>query len=173
MKKVAIFLLGLCFCQKLYPITTINFTKQLVVIYKVLDPLSVIVDKPEKMVVKAGNQTFRYSEVVSSRSPLNIKIETPYNERDEILDQIYGTATLELENNGNFNLTDSLTNNTIKGRGFFSNNTSHLTLPLYNASTPNKYQASTTVDAVFNEDKKEMLMGNYKGVLRLNVTYGE
>lgn len=174
MKKYIIFLLGFCLWKEIYPITTINFTRQLVVIYKVLDPLSVIVDSPEKMVVRAGNQTFKYSEVTSSRAPLNIKIETPYKQRDEILDQIYGTATLELENKGEFVLVDEkASNNTIRGRGFFvSNSASQLTLPLYNASTPDKYQASTVVDAIFNEDKNEMLMGNYRGVLILNVTYG-
>lgn len=47
-----------------------------------------------------------------------------------------------------------------------------MVLPLNDASAANKYQASTTIDAVFNEDKKEMVMGNYKGVLILDVTYG-
>ncbi len=166
-------LIGLCWWQNVYTATTINFTKQLVVIYKVLDPLSVIVDKPEKMTVSVGDQTFKYSEVSTSKSPLNIKIETPYNDRDEILDKIYGTAALKLANNGDFNLVNSTTNTEIiKGRGFFKDGSSSLILPLYNASTPNKYQASTTVDAIFNEERKQMLMGNYKGVLILNVTYG-
>lgn len=174
MKKVIIFLLGLYFCQSLYSRTTVNFTKELVVIYKILNPLTVTVDKPEKMVVKAGNQIFRYSETVSSKVPLNIRIEAPYNVRDGILDQIYGTATLELENNGKFDLTDGSTNNVIKGRGFFLDNVSHLlNLKLESTESLRKYHGLVTVDAVFNEDGSEMLMGNYKGVLRLNVTYGK
>ena len=173
MQKKFILILLICFWQKVYPITTMNFTKQLVVIYKVLDPLKVVVQQPEKMFMKSGNQEFRYSEVATSKSPLSIKIEAPYNKRDEILDRIYGTATLELESNGNFDLIDkNNSNNIIKGRGFFSNDTSHLILPLYNASAPDKYQTSTTVDAIFNEDMREMKMGSYKGVLKLNVTYG-
>ena len=48
-----------------------------------------------------------------------------------------------------------------------------MVLSLYNASVSNKYQASTTVDVVFNKNNKEMLMGTYKGVLILDVTYGD
>lgn len=106
--------------QGLYSTTNINFTKQLVVIYKVLNPLSVVVDKPEKMIIKSSKDTFKYSSVTQSRAPLNVKIEAPYKVRDEILDKIYGTATLVLRNYGNFELKkidDS--SNTIKGRGFF------------------------------------------------------
>ena len=50
---------------------------------------------------------------------------------------------------------------------------SYTHLSLYNASVSNKYQASTTVDVVFNKNNKEMLMGTYKGVLILDVTYGD
>lgn len=161
--------------------TKFNFSKQLVVIYKILDPLSVIVDKPEKMIVKKGNQVFRYSEVTSSHTPLKITIEAPYNVRDEILDKIYGTATLELRNNGEFELinidpkeSDNL--QSIGGRGFFPEvgiDSHKMTLSLYAPTIPNKYQASTTVDAIFNERKDNMTMGTYRGVLILDVTYGD
>lgn len=176
MRKKIFLICLICLAQGLYSVTNINFTKQLVVIYKVLNPLSVIVDKPEKMIMKSSKESFKYSDVVQSRAPLNVKIEAPYNIRDEILDKIYGTATLTLRDQGNFELKKVDDNSkVIRGRGFFPSEgeKSHqMILPLYDASAANKYQASTTIDAVFNEDKTEMLMGNYKGVLILDVTYG-
>ena len=176
MNKKNILIIFILLSLYTYSATSFNFTKQLVVIYKVLEPLSVIVDKPEKMIVKKGTQSFKYSEV-ASLGPLNIKIEAPYNERDEILDKIYGTATLELQNNGAFELIET-TNSDLKidGQGFFpaeGESSYKMVLSLYNASVSNKYQASTTVDVVFNKNNKEMLMGTYKGVLILDVTYGD
>lgn len=166
----------LCLSKGIFSVTNINFTKQLVVIYKVLNPLSVVVDKPEKMIVKSSKETFKYSSVIQSRAPLNVKIEAPYKVRDEILDKIYGTATLVLRNHGNFELKKiDDASNIVKGRGFFPSKGEQIyemVLPLNDASAANKYQASTTIDAVFNEDKKEMAMGSYKGVLILDVTYG-
>lgn len=173
-KKIVVFIL--CLTQSLYSVTHINFTRQLVVIYKVLSPLSVVVDKPEKMVVKKGKDTFKYSSVIRSQAPLNVRIEAPYNFRDEILDRIYGTATLTLKNQGKFDLKkiDDYSK-TIDGRGFFpteGEQSYKMVLPLNDVSAANKYQASTKIDAIFNENKVEMLMGNYKGVLILDVTYG-
>ena len=172
MNKKNILIIFILLSLYTYSATSFNFTKQLVVIYKVLEPLSVIVDKPEKMIVKKGTQSFKYSEV-ASLGPLNIKIEAPYNERDEILE----TATLELQNNGTFELIET-TNSDLKidGQGFFpaeGESSYKMVLSLYNASVSNKYQASTTVDVVFNKNNKEMLMGTYKGVLILDVTYGD
>ena len=176
LKKILLIFKIILFSQNIYSATTINFTKQLVVIYKVLDPLSVTVDIPEKMTVKAGKESFKYSDVISTKAPLNVKIEAPYNLRDEILDKIYGTATLVLKNQGEFTLTDlKNSTNTIKGRGFFpteGDKAYQLILPLNDASAANKYQASTTINAMFNEELKEMVMGTYKGVLVLDVTYG-
>ena len=57
--------------------------------------------------------------------------------------------------------------------GFDGENTSKMKLELFNSNVANKYQASTKIDAIFNEDQDEMLMGTYKGVMILNVTYGE
>lgn len=160
-----------------YPITKLNYAKQLVVLYKVLDPLTVEVDIPEKMTVKSGHEKFKYSEVISSRKPLNVKVEAPYKDRDLILDTIYGTATLELQNNGRFDLKNTKDPNiVIEGRGFFpevGENVSKMKLELFNSNVANKYQAFTKIDAVFNESQNEMLMGTYKGVMILSVTYGE
>lgn len=175
MKKIKILLILVLLSIYSYSATKINFSKQLVVIYKVLDPLSVRVDTPEKMTVRKGNETFRYSQVVQSRTPLNVQISAPYNSRDEILDEIYGTAKLELRNRGEFELKELQNPNfKIKGKGFFGSaeDEYQINLPLYNATTPNMYQASAQIDAIFNSDKEEMLMGTYKGVLILDVTYG-
>ena len=161
-----------------YTATNFNITNQLVVIYKVLDPLTVVVDTPEKMIVKHGKQSFLYSEVVTSQKPLEVRVQAPYNERDEILDRIYGTATLELRNNGRFTLTEtSNATEKIEGKGFFPSageGSSKVVLPLYSGSTPaNRYDARINLDARFNEENKEMLIGVYKGVLFLDVIYGE
>ena len=176
MRKRIILICMLCLAHAIYSVTNINFTRQLVVIYKVLNPLSVVVSKPEKMTVRRSKDTFKYSDVIQSRAPLDVKIEAPYNVRDEILDKIYGTATLILRNQGQFELRKVDDNSSvIKGRGFFptkGEKSYEMVLPLNDASATNKYQASTMIDAIFNEDKKDMLIGNYKGVLILDVTYG-
>lgn len=175
MKKKIIFLLGFCFFQNLYSITMINFSKQLVVIYKVLNPLTVSVDVPEKMVVKAGNQSFKYSDSIASKRKIGIKVEAPYYNRDEILDLVYATATLRMRNKGNFDLIGN--NGTkIKGRGFFPSvgeNATEKVLPLYTTTLNGKYEARTEIDAVFNENNSEMKLGEYSGVLTIDVTYGE
>ena len=160
-----------------YPITKINYAKQLVVLYNVLDPLIVEVDPPEKMVVRSGREKFRYSQITPSKKPLNVKVEAPYKDRDLILDTIYGTATLELLDNGKFDLKKiDDPSKVINGKGFFSEigeNTSKMKLDLFKSTVANKYQAFTKIDAIFNENQEEMLMGRYKGVMILNVTYGE
>ena len=175
MRKRIIFLLALYFWQNVYSITKINFSKQLVVIYKVLNPLKVTVETPEKMTVRSGNQIFKYSDVVASRKKIGIKVEAPYHARDEILDKVYGTATLTMQNSGNFDLIEK--NGTkIKGRGFFSsggNQDVKQVLPLYTSTSSGKYEARTEIDAIFNEDQTTMKLGEYRGVLKIDVTYGE
>lgn len=175
MKKGTVFLLGLCFWQNIYSTTKINFSKQLVVIYKVLNPLSVTVETPEKMTVKSGDQVFRYSDVIASKKKIGIKVEAPYHARDEILDRVYGTAKLQMQNSGNFELI-STDGSKIKGRGFFapiSEQATEQILPLYTTSSSGKYEARTEVDAVFNEERSVMKLGQYSGVLKIDVTYGE
>ena len=175
MKKCIIFLFGLCFFQNIYSITMINFSKQLVVIYKVLNPLTVTVDTPEKMVVKSGRQSFKYSDSIVSQKKIQIKVEAPYYDRDEILDQVYATATLRMQNDGKFDLVGK-DGSKIKGRGFFPSISEYATvkvLPLYTTTINGKYEARTEIDAVFNEDNSEMKLGEYSGVLTIDVTYGE
>ena len=175
MKKGIIFLLGFFLWQNIYSVTNINFSRQLVVIYKVLNPLSVTVDPVEKMTVKSGTQVFRYSEVISSKRKIGIKVEAPYHERDDILDRVYGTATLTMQNDGKFDLR-STDGKIVKGRGFFSlisDSATKQILPLYTSTSSGKYEARTEVDAIFNEEQKEMKLGEYSGVLSIDVTYGE
>lgn len=178
MQKIKIKILALFLISTIgYAKTVINFSKQLVVIYKVLNPLRVTVDPVEKMTVKSGTQQFKYSETVDSKKKIGIKIEAPYNTRDEILDKIYGTATLQMHNNGIFDMVDvGDSSKIIKGRGFFPNEgetVSKQTLSLYNTSFKDKYEARTEVDVIFNEENNLMKLGTYSGVLRIDVTYGE
>lgn len=160
-----------------FSITTFNFNNQLVVIYKVLNPLVVEVTQTEKMQIRSSQDTFKYSDVIPSKKKIGVTVKAPYNERDLILDKIYGTARLELENRGEFELTDTKDpQKKIDGRGFFPSvgeDAYMITLPLFNATVQNRYEESTEIDAFFNEKKNTMLMGTYKGVLKLNVTYGE
>lgn len=175
MKKIMFFLIGICIWKNLYSTTRMNFSKQLVVIYKVLNPLSVTVETPEKMTVKSGDQVFKYSEVTPSKKRVTIKVEAPYHERDAILDRVYGTAKLKMQNNGNIELV-SKNGNKIKGRGFFplgSEQAIEQILPLYTTSSSGKYEARTEVDAIFNEERSTMKLGEYSGVLTIDVTYGE
>lgn len=175
MKRITLFFISFCLCKNLYSVTTINFSKQLVVIYKVLNPLSVTVEIPEKMTVKSGDQAFKYSDVTASKKKIGVKVEAPYHARDEILDRVYGTAKLRMQNNGNFELV-STDGSKIKGRGFFSSVSEQAieqTLPLYTTSSSGKYEARTEVDAMFNEERNVMKLGQYSGVLRIDVTYGE
>ena len=174
MKNLGIFLFVLC-TLKAYAVTNFNYSNQLVVLYKVLDPLKVTVSQTEKMKVVAGKQKFKYSEVVDSKTPISVLVEAPFNQRDDILDTVYGTATLELENSGKFSLKSTNGNSEeIDARGYFKNEPgepSKIILPLFTGTSITKYEGRTEIDAVFNENQKEMLMGTYKGVLRLNVTY--
>lgn len=177
MKKLVVGSIFLVLSFSTFSVTTFNFTNQLVVIYKVLNPLIVEVEQTEKMQVPSSADTFRYSETVASRKKIGITVKAPYNERDLILDKIYGTAKLELENNGEFELVEIKdSEKRIGGRGFFiseGKESSSLILPLFNASVQNRYEQRAELDAIFNEKKEKMLMGTYKGVLKLNVTYGE
>lgn len=178
MKSIKLIFLSVClFTSTSYAKTIINFSKQLVVIYKVLNPLKVTVEPTEKMTVKRGTQKFKYSDSIDSRKKIEIKIEAPYNTRDEILDKIYGTATLQMQNNGIFDMVDITDKNKIiKGKGFFVNGgegVSKQVLSLYNTSFKDKYEARTEIDAIFNEENKMMELGTYSGVLRIDVTYGE
>lgn len=176
MRSIGIIVFFLC-VLKSYSITNFNYSNQLVVIYKVLDPLKVTVTPTEKMKIVAGNRKFTYTGTINSRAPISVLVEAPFNERDAILDTVYGTATLEFEDAGKFflvNTTDS--SKKIDARGYFINYSgepSKIALPLYTGTSITKYEGRAEIDAIFNENQKDMVMGTYKGVLKLNVTYGQ
>lgn len=176
MRNIGIVIFFLC-VLKSYSVTNFNYSNQLVVIYKVLDPLKVTVTPTEKMRIAASNRKFTYTGTIDSRVPISVVVEAPFNERDAILDTVYGTATLELENTGKFSLINTIdTSNKIDARGYFKNypgEPSKIVLPLYTGTSITKYEGRAEIDAVFNENQKDMVMGTYKGVLKLNVTYGQ
>lgn len=84
----------------------------LMIVYKTLPPLIVEVDEPELMTVPKGTKSFKYSEVVRSKKPLNVKIEIYFNNsvvedngiNKEIIRTIYDTAKLSFVEQGEFKL---------------------------------------------------------------------
>lgn len=158
-----------------YSITIFNTAHHVVVIYKILDPLAVTVDSTEKLIVSAASkEPFLYSKSSSNRKPINIKIERPFNNRDSILDAIFSEATLELQNQGEFELSE-IKDKTKKigAKGFFSDNNTHkITIPLTFGGDANKYQGNTNLDVEFNGKRETIELGTYKGVLKVDVMYG-
>lgn len=169
-------LLGLSILwSQTYSATIFNTANHVVVIYKILDPLTVSADKPEKLTVSASNrEPFKYTSSSTSKKPINIKIERPYNTRDNILDAIFSKATLEIQSQGNFELTETKDNTKkIGGRGFFIDSKSHRTVvPLNSGGGSSRYQGSADLDVIFNEKKEKIELGIYKGVLKVDVLYG-
>lgn len=168
-----------------------NYDKNLVVLYKVLDPLIVTVDKPQKIVIPAIQKTYKYSEYSQGNRKLQVKVETPFNKGmiDDILRKVYEKVYFKLQNEGNFDLNytgkkDKETENTvIKGKGYFVDNKVGATENLKKVqiekdfastvnSEQNKFSTTTEIDAEFTIDKENIPMGVYTGTLKLDVWFG-
>lgn len=175
-KKLKIlFFFMMIFCAKTYSRTIFNTANHIVVIYKILDPLVVAVDPVEKLTVSATSiDPFLYSRTSSKKKPINLKVERPFNQRDNILDAIFNKATLEMHNQGQFELKETKDGTKkIDAKGFFTDNDSHkITIQLIYSGGVDKYQGNTNLDVWFNEKKEKIDMGTYKGVLKVDVLYG-
>ena len=77
---------------------------RLTIIYKIIDPLIVDVEQPQKLVIGSNKKNFTYSEVSKTRKPLLVTVKSSYNEIDELLRKIYETVYFELPNMGEFKL---------------------------------------------------------------------
>lgn len=166
-----------------------NYDKNLVVLYKVLDPIIVNVEQPQKINIPAVKGKYIYSNYSKNRKALQVKVETPFNKGmiDEILRKVYEKVYLKLQNSGDFDLNyinkkDKGTENiTIKGKGYFIDSsvsatedtkTSYIEKQFANSVAGDKFSTTTEVDAEFTVDNDNIPMGVYKGTLKLDVWFG-
>ena len=166
-----------------------NYDKNLVVLYKVLDPIIVNVEQPQKINIPAVKGKYIYSNYSKNRKALQVKVETPFNKGmiDEILRKVYEKVYLKLQNSGDFDLNyinkkDKGTENiTIKGKGYFIDSsvsatedtkTSYIEKQFANSVAGDKFSTTTEIDAEFTVDNDNIPMGVYKGTLKLDVWFG-
>lgn len=166
-----------------------NYDKNLVVLYKALDPLIVKVDEPKRIIIPAKRNTYKYSEYSSDHRKLKVDVSTSYNKDqiDSILRKVYENVYFKLQNDGNFDLThvkkenEKVENVTIKGKGYFVDNSvsatdkekkSEITKPFSSSVVGNKFSATTEIDAEFTVDNDNIPMGVYTGTLKLDVWFG-
>lgn len=190
--KKAIFFLFILISSIGYSKTTwngINYDKNLVVLYKALDPLIVKVDEPKRIIIPAKRNTYKYSEYSSDHRKLKVDVSTSYNKDqiDDILRKVYENVYFKLQNDGNFDLThvkkenEKVENVTIKGKGYFVDNSvsatdkekkSEITKPFSSSVVGNKFSTTTEIDAEFTVDNDNIPMGVYTGTLKLDVWFG-
>ena len=151
------------------------------IIYKIVDPLIVEVEQPQKLVIGANQKKFTYSEASKRKKALLVTVKSPYNQVDELLRKIYETVYFKLDNNGEFKLTNEKTTKEISGKGYFIDNEAQATRdkkvteiskPFANRVNGNGFSVTTGVDADFTLPEEEVPMGVYKGTLYLNVWFG-
>lgn len=151
------------------------------IIYKVVDPLIVKVDQPERIIVSQNQKTFTYSKMSSSKKVLAVNVTSSYNYVDEILREIYKTVYFELVNNGDFVLKQANTIEEIKGKGYFidsennatyTNKLTKIDKPFSSSVAGNIFSATTGIDADFTLPEGDVPMGVYTGTLKLNVWFG-
>lgn len=151
------------------------------IIYKIVDPLIVEVEQPQRLVIGANQKKFTYSEASKKKKPLLVTVRSPYNQVDELLRKIYETVYFELGNRGEFKLVNEKTTKEINGQGYFIDNegkatrdkkVTELSKPFANRVNGNGFSVTTGVDADFTLPEGEVPMGVYKGTLHLNVWFG-
>lgn len=155
---------------------------KITIIYKVVDPLIVTVEQPEKLTVSANQKTFTYSDMTKSKKPLLVTVKTTYNSGtvDDILRKIYEIVYFELEKTGKFELTNGTNPELITGQGYFidsqANATKNTKLTAINKPFANNvggdtFSTTTEIDVDFTLPDGEVPMGLYTGTLRLNVWF--
>lgn len=155
------------------------------IIYKIVDPLIVDVEQPQKLVIGANQKKFTYSEASKDKKRVNVKVNAPYNQNhsiDNILRAIYAKVYFELQDKGEFNLTHTKNpENIIKGQGYFVDKEAGISSndkkTFYNKDfsnrvNGNKFYTTSQIDADFEMTKENMPMGVYSGTLKLNVWFG-
>lgn len=169
----------------------VNGTGGLMIIYKTLPPLVVDVDTPKLMRVKKGNDIFKYSEASGENKPLNVRVKVQFNTEvvednginKEIIKNIYNNITLSFKNYGRFQLKPLDKNNdlNIEAQAYFTdfngvkiNDKAH---PIINKNLGDTIsngllsQNDIYIDAEFNKERKNLLAGEYKGTVILEVEF--
>lgn len=199
MNKILIFLLIFELCKATSWNFTggLNGEDGLMIVYKTLPPLSVEVDQPEVMIVPASNAPFRYSEVNKNRNLLEVRIEIRFNKEiietnnavnKKIVRSVYDRAKLNFKDDGIFYLEkinskkikkDVLdeVNNKIDGEVFFTTAggvdlgkeiTEKIGDTIQNGTLSKRY---IYIDAKFNKEGKQLMLGEYKGTATLVVEF--
>lgn len=182
MKKIlfAIFILmtSISYCKE--SIWSVTSKNPIVIVYKVLDPLVVTVEQPEKIVVPAGVTTFKYSEYSKNKKKLNVRVKSSYTGHvDNILRKIYERVHFELQNGGMFDLIhEKEKSKKIIGKGYFvdgglapeGEKKTYYNKEFSNNLVVDSFNASTQIDVEFNKEAT-LPMGIYTGTLKLNVWF--
>lgn len=153
------------------------------IIYKIVDPLIVTVEEPEKLIVSANQKTFTYSKMSSKKAPLVVKVTSSYNQNtiDEILRKIYETVYFQLQNGGKFELKNGAEQKVITGNGYFVDSQvtategaklTEISKPFSSTVSGNTFSTTTGIDVDFTLPDGDVPMGIYRGTLYLNVWFG-
>lgn len=156
---------------------------KITVIYKILNPLVVEVDKPERLRVNRAEKEFKYSSKSEGKKRIKVTVEAPYNKGsiDDILRKIYERVYFRLDNDGRFELlhdTDSTAK--IEGQGYFvdeeistvGNRVTSFDKSFYNNVGGENFNATTEIDVDFKLPSEFIPLGVYRGILKLNVWFG-
>lgn len=158
--------------------------ENLVILYKVLDPLIVTIDAPQKIILPAVKGTYRYSEKSKSQRPLRVVVKADYTKSqvDNILRKVYEKVYFRLQGNGDFDLVnrDEMSKK-IQGKGYFidsesgatvNNKLSEINKSFAGSVGAEKFSAETEIDADFIiNDPANVPMGLYTGTLKLDVWF--
>lgn len=157
--------------------------KKLTVIYKVLHPLIVNIEEPEKLIINRSEENFTYSKKNERKAPILVTVKAPYNQEsyDEILRKIYETVYFKLEDDGIFNLVHIDDNSMkISAEAYFiddiytlgRNKVKEYYKPFSSNTSGKEFITTTTIDVDFKNDPSRNKLGLYKGSLKLNVWFG-
>lgn len=172
------------FCISVVAFAGTNWTgndkKTITIVYKILEPLIVNIEKPEKIIARRNEKEFSYSS--KKGKPLLVTVEAPYNNGtiDDILRKVYEKVYFKLEEEGNFYLENKEESSyRILAKGYFVdsnivNKNSKVTY--YYKDFPSKVEGNSfytttgiDVDFYINND---IPLGVYEGTLKLNVWFG-
>jgi|GEM_PF-6373799 len=171
----------------------LNGDEGLMLIYKTLPPLIIEVDSPETMRVSKNIGEFTYSKVTNLKRPLNVSIKVSFNNdiiennnavNKEIVRTIYDTTKLSFKDNGRFYLRKTNgklrrldVENQIDAYAFFSTSNGEKEGDIINRglgdtiSNGTLSQNNIYINAIFNQEKKELIPGEYSGIVTLMVEF--
>lgn len=154
------------------------------VMYKILDPLTVVVDKLNKIRTNTLDKEFTYSSKNNGQK-IKVTVSAPYNNSaiDDYLRKIYERVYFSLKNQGQFSLKNQTSSvvTEIKGKGYFVDKEEGITedkkeysysKPFSSRVSESPFLATTEIDVDFKLPQGEVPIGVYKGTLVLDVWFG-